>query len=1022
MLKVAGKTSYNIKTHQGTPAWTRPTANNGTIYELTPADFAVQYDIASVYKAGTTGTGQSIGILSASNIDLSLVANYQKLFSLAANLPRVVVDGIDPGENEAAIEAYLDVEVSGAVAPGANVILYTSAGTVLTDPLVTSGLRAIDDNLVSVISLSYGTCESALGAAGNAAWASLWQEAAAQGITGFVSAGDGGSAGCDNFNFEGEAVNGLAVNGMGSTPFNVSVGGTDFYYSSYAAAASTLQAQIATYWSPTSSKTPAISLLKAAPEQVWNGAFGMNSTDNGSYATLLNNGDQNILGGSGGLSSAALYSATGAVTGYAKPAWQAGTGVPADKARDLPDVSLYASNGFNSIYYPICAGQGDCSTTVNSAGAVLVTSVGGTSASAPAMAAIQALVNQAMKSSQGQADYIYYALASKTATANSFHDITVGGNEVPCMQGSANCVLTTTGPAKGNYVLSGYAANVGYDRASGLGSVDVANLIKNWPSVTFKPTTTTLSLPATIVHGTTVTVKATVAPKSGTGTPTGSVGLTSNDPQIESNGLDVFTLSGGAVTASVNNLPGGTYQVTADYAGDGTWAASVSAPVSVTVTPEADTLNVSGWVLNPFDSYLYPLQAGLSIPYGSVIYLDAQPIGVNEAKSTLTLNSPATGAITFTDKVTAGAATTTNTAFANLNSQGVAEWAPTTLAVGTHAITAGYAGDASYKASTAAAAASLTVFKGSTSMYVQPLETDVKAGSNVTVDVVLYSAYLPLYGALPTGSVIITLGNQTLTTPWKSWGETGAATEEAVLTFTKVPAGILPLSASYAGDTNWLATTATYGTVFSLASLPAPTVNLTASKTAYLPTDQVTLTGTVAGVSGKPLPSGNLYFTWQDGGASYTYALKPGSTSSSVSFTFPANQLPNGTSQIIATFQGDTNYSAQSSAPLAVTLNGADFSLTTSTPEVPVAITGSGSGSIAITPINGYTGTVAITCSAPTGITCTAASASPTVGTGVSDVLTLKAASTVTPGIYPIVVTATGGGRIHTAQILVAAH
>jgi len=1018
MIKVAGKTSYNVKTHVAKPEWTYPEGNNYITFELAPSDFAVQYDIAPVYAAGTNGAGESIGILSASNIDLSLVESYQTLFSLPANLPTVVIDGDDPGENGAATEAYLDVEQSGAVAPGAKVVLYASAGTVLTDPLLTSGLRALDDNLVSVISMSYGTCEAALGASGNAMYYKLWQEAAAQGITGFVSAGDGGSAGCDDFDTEAYAEGGLAVNGMGSTPFNVSVGGTDFYYSDYAVGGSTLNSQIGAYWSFTSSTTPKTSLLKVAPEQVWNNSLGLNANDGGVYDPTYSS----IVAGSGGSSSSAVYPASGPATGYPKPVWQAGVGVPADKVRDLPDVSLYAANGPNYSYYPICASPGDC-VNVAEGGAVYITSVGGTSASSPSMAGIQALIDQATKSRQGQADYVYYALANKTASANSFRDITVGGNEVPCVQGSTNCVLGTTGQTKGIYAESGYLATKGYDRASGLGTVDVANLIKNWSTLTFKPTTTTLSItPATFAHGTMVSVKATVAPKTGTGTPTGNVGLDSNDPLAYSNGLGVFTLTGAAVTTPVNNLPGGTYQVVADYSGDSTFGASASAPVTVTVAQEKDTLNASGWVLNPTDNYLYPISAGMSIPYGSELYLDAQPVGVNEASSTLGQNAPATGGVTFTDKV--GTATS-KTATVALNSVGVAEWTPGTLTIGSHVVSTAYAGDASYAASTNASAAKLTVFKGTTTIYVYPLETSVAAGGNVTVDVQMASDYLPLAGTLPTGTISVTLGGQTLTSALKSWSPSqgGQPVQDAVLTFTKVPAGILPLAASYAGDVNWNGTSSLYGSVTSLATKPAPTVTLTATTTTYNPNGTVSMTGTVAGNATLGVPKGYLYFTWEDGDYYYYYTLVPKTaTSASWTLTFPANELANGSNLFVATFKGDSNYSAQSSAPLTITLNGSDFSLTTTTQEVPVAIGKTGTGTVTVSPINSYAGTVAITCTAPTGITCKAATTAPTVGAGVSDAITFTVASTVTAGTYPAVVTATGGGHVHTAQILVAAH
>jgi subtilase family serine protease len=105
-IQVRGKASYNVKTHEAVPAWTYPESATGVTYELGPGDFAVQYDLASVYKAGTTGTGESIGILSASNVDLSLVLAYQTLFGLAGSLPSVVVDGNDPGQTIDATEPW----------------------------------------------------------------------------------------------------------------------------------------------------------------------------------------------------------------------------------------------------------------------------------------------------------------------------------------------------------------------------------------------------------------------------------------------------------------------------------------------------------------------------------------------------------------------------------------------------------------------------------------------------------------------------------------------------------------------------------------------------------------------------------------------------------------------------------------------------------------------------------------------------------------------------------------------------
>jgi hypothetical protein len=1042
LVKVAGRTAYDTKTHEAQlvtgssprlngiypkrifpdwtyPDWTYPVASNAVTYELSPADFAVQYDLNPVYAAGTTGAGQNIGIVSMSNIDLSLVQAYQSLFKLPANVPTVVVDGNDPGLTDSATEAYLDVELAGAVAPAAKVYLYTSAGTVLTDPLLTSAIRAVDDNLVSVLSLSYGSCEVSLGAGGNAAWAKLWQEAAAQGITGFVATGDSGSAGCDDFDEETFAFSGLAVNGLGSTPYNVAVGGTDMYLSSYAAAPSTLTAQLQSYWGAAST-TAVASLLQAMPEQVWNDAFGLNTANGGVYD--VNN--STILASGGGGSGAALYPATGVPTGYAKPVWQTGASVPADGVRDIPDISLFSGDGQNLVYYPICALAGDC-VNVAAGGAVYITSVGGTSAATAAMAAIQSLVNQSTNSRQGQVNTVYYPLATKTlaSTTKPFRDIVTGSNQVPCYQGTTSCSLGTAGQTKGNYAESGYLATFAYDRATGLGSVDVANLIKNWSLLTYRPSTTTLSIsPVTFPHGTAASIKATVTPSAGPGSTTGTVGLISNDTVAYANGLGTFPLVNGTATGSLYTLPGGTYQVMANYSGDSTFKGSVSAPVTVTVTPEADTLSTYGWVLNPTDSNLYPLQAGIYVPYGSELFLDAQPIGVTEASLGTGQTTPASGSVTFTDKI---GTTIVRTGTAPINSTGVAEWAPGTLTIGVHTVSASYAGDASYAASTQASAAQVTVFRGATTMSVVPLTTNVRAGSSVTVDVVMASAYLPLVGALPTGNIGVTLGNQSQAVALKSWtyGVSGKPVQEAVVTFTNVPPGLLPLSTVYPGDANWAASSNLYGTVTALATKPAPAVVLTAPIASFVPTGIVTLAGTVTGTTALGPPTGNLYFTWEGGNFTTNGALvATGTASSAFTLTLPANEMAAGSNIFVGTYRGDANYSAQSSTPLTVTLNAPDFSLTTTTQEVPVKIGSTAVGSVSLTPVGVQSGPVAVTCSAPAGITCVPSYASFTISTGNVDAITFKAPAGTVAGTYPAVVTAIASGRVHTAEILVAAY
>ena len=154
---------------------------------------------------GTTydGTGVTIGIAGDSNLSAQAIqdiANYRALFLNDPNglhAPNIVVDGNDPGENGDETEALTDIELAEGIAPGANVNFYTAANTDLSQGLMLAIQRALNDNAVNILNVSFGSCEYYEGASGNAAIAEMWQQAAAQGITVTVSSGDSGSANCD---------------------------------------------------------------------------------------------------------------------------------------------------------------------------------------------------------------------------------------------------------------------------------------------------------------------------------------------------------------------------------------------------------------------------------------------------------------------------------------------------------------------------------------------------------------------------------------------------------------------------------------------------------------------------------------------------------------------------------------------------------------------------------------------------------------------------------------------------------
>ncbi|HZD75841.1 MAG TPA: protease pro-enzyme activation domain-containing protein, partial [Acidobacteriaceae bacterium] len=618
---------------------------------VTPADFATIYNTPNQtlnknYAASSnlTGTGVTIGIAGDSNIDPANVANYRKLFGLPTLTPTVIVDGNDPGiVPDEEVEALLDLEVASAVAPAANLTLYTAQNTTFQAGLYLAIQRALDDNAVNILNVSFGGCEAYQGQGGNLEILNFWEQAAAQGISVTVSTGDSGSAGCDDGNTETSAALGLQVNGLASTPFNIAVGGTDFNQNA---------TNIPQYWSQTNSSIGG-SALKYIPEIPWNdstttiGPLSGNVPFQGSTT-----GNTNIVGAGGGFShclDANVDPNTGNIlsctSAYAKPSFQSSFGT--QSARELPDVSLFASNGFDGSIWFLCAsgiggdqpGQQDCTTPpsgsiVNGTYTAFQT-IGGTSASAPAFAGVLALVVQNLQSGGatnvrlGQADYTLYPLSQQQSA--SFHDVTTGNNSVVCLSGSLNCGA--------NGFLTGYNAATGYDLASGLGSVDATQLVQNWSNVHFTPTTTTLTVngsaaPVTVEHGHSVSVGVTVSGSGGT--PTGNVALVgSGTPaaaavQATVASPSILTLANGTATnANYTYLPGGSYNLSANYGGDGTFAPSVSTPpIAVTVTAEPSTLEL---LIQEFSASTGQGAGVTSVPYGTYVSVAAEPLSSAQA-------------------------------------------------------------------------------------------------------------------------------------------------------------------------------------------------------------------------------------------------------------------------------------------------------------------------------------------------------------------------------------------------------
>ncbi|MGH9393740.1 MAG: protease pro-enzyme activation domain-containing protein [Terriglobales bacterium] len=814
------------------PSFTFQGGSGQTDHALVPGDFAVIYNAAPLYQAGINGQGQTIAVVGRSDVDMNDIQQFRNLFvpSNPNNLPQVVLNGPDPGDLGGSDEgeADLDLEWSGAVAPNATVDFVVSASTDTTDGVDLSSEYIVNHNLAQVMTISFTACEAELGTAENNFIASLYEQAAAQGITVIDASGDSGAAGCDpNDGSEAAVQGGLAVSGLASTPFNTGVGGTQFQEGS------------GTFWSTSNDPATHASALSSIPETAWNESCVNSFCD-----------------------PAAPFSATGGGASllYNKPSWQQGTGVPGDGARDVPDLSFSAS-GHDG--YLVCQGE-VCKPDSNGVFNYVIFS--GTSAAAPSFAGVMALVDQKMQAGQGLANFTLYGLAqhqqnwsqcnSATGTPASlanciFLDTTSGDNAEPCAGGSSGCSSSAGGVGK----LAGFSAHTGYDLVTGLGSINIANLVNHWASGTGAlATSTTLSLspsPTNATHGAAIALTATVTQASGVAVgPTGDIALIALTGG-NGEGVDFGTLTLGqgcpsnsnCVMGTENGLPGGSYSVVARYGGDASFAPSVSNPVAVTIQPEGSVTSLAAFEADANGNEFAITQA----TYGDAVFLDTTVEGASAAANNVSCQAGLaacinagvpTGNVSFTNHSSAFTVPTQPATLA-LNTEGAANFpnGVTTLVPGSYSLIAAYSGDVSFNSSTSPAL-TLTVAKASASTS---LSAAASAGSTqLTATVSTTSLGLPPSGTVNFYAATTLLGSAPLT--GSTDANTGFASASATLTVAS-SAAAAPLGAQYTGDGHYLASAP-----FNLAAATASaTVNAGASASFALTLTPVNgFSGTVA--------------------------------------------------------------------------------------------------------------------------------------------------------------------------------
>ncbi len=903
------KKPYMINGGKASAMWTKGTVpdftSGGGTHYFGAGDFATVYNTAPLLAAGIDGKGITIAIVGRTDIGLNDVQIYREIFNLPVNDPTFIINGEDPGVAPGDDgESYLDVEVSGGAAPGAKVDFVTSKSTLAVDGVDLSAMYIVENNMADIMSISYGLCENSL-SADNAFQNALYEQAAAQGISVFVSSGDNGPAACDSASSTYSSY-GYAVSGDASTPYNVAVGGTMFSEGT------------GTYWS-VSNPLGWGTALSYIPETPWNEAKGSGAT-----------------GASG------LWSSSGGVSAYyGRPSWQRGAGIGAsdpsyvgttttDPAspvvagphRLLPDVSLNAASGHDGTLY--CA-EGVCQAAPGSISDLGI--VGGTSVAAPEMAGIQALVDQANGGRQGNPNYYYYSLAilnnstdGLTCTASAppaagcvFHDVATG-NTLVCRNSSCTAA---------NKI--GWAATAGYDPATGLGSVNAYNLATQWSRASFSSSVTTLtanSATTGITHGTAVSLTVNVAPGSGNGIPTGDVAFYTDggaitNPVDENSGLFLnqvafCTLSSGACTISLASLPAGSYNLYARYAGDMAFGSSTAAPIAVTVADESSTVTLTPYALNCTTGAMTPTT---TFAYGSLIFLDTKVTAASgQGVPTGTVAITDNGNPVYTTSLNSNGASELVTGVISTSScvYGFSYNNIPTLSGGSHVINETYSGDASFTSSTLAAPVTLSITPASLTATLRTTSTGIHAGDPVNLILTLTPLTATAMPAAATGTVtftdtttstVLASGVGVVTGAFSGTSYYLAATTTSAITNT----GAHTITAVYSGDPNYATKTATVTVTVNSATAPT----LTLASTSLTPTVAATnsLTATLSTTS-----TGTVYF--YDGAT----VLGSATLSSKVATLATQTRLTGGTHTITAKYAGSATVPSVSSNSLTLNM------------------------------------------------------------------------------------------------------
>jgi subtilase family serine protease len=739
----------------GVSAKAKPEFTLGSSSHLVaPADFAAIYDLNPVYSAGTTGTGQRVMIIGGSRLPPADLATWENLSGLPVASPNYIVGPgfTDPGETQDGneVEGVIDFERVYGTAPGAGVDQVIASGWLSGSTNFNLQSYAIDTVNDPVMSMSFGSCEALQPLSYLSQINTLYQQGAAEGISIFASSGDSGVEGCHGLTNNAQDQVLVSISDICSSPYVTCVGGTEFN-----------DANPASYWGA-SNGTGSESALSYIPEGAWNDP---SSTQSGTtvYAPASTGG--------------------GFSTTQPKPAFQSAPGVPSDGHRDVPDVSFSAS---------LHDGYVACLTFSNDESCLAggyYADVGGTSASAPSWAGVAALLIQRSAGRVGNLNPLLYTTATQSPSV--FHDATPASSGVTICNVAVPSLCNNSDPSSTALTggTEGYALTSGYDLATGLGSIDVAQFlaVAGLPV----PTGSIVATPSTITVFQTATFSVTLTGTSTGPTPTGTIQFSANGTNLGS----PVTLVGGTAATPTESFPAGaTYSITAFYSGDSKYSPTLLPALSYVVTnPNAiastSMLSASATVLTQ----------------GQTVTLTDTITGANGVP---------TGTVTLLiDGIKQGASTA-------LSSSGTAVFGPFMLSAGSHTATATYTGDKVYSASTSnVLTLRVNTNPSSTSIAISAPTT------NANGYLIFTGTVSPSGPPVPTGTLdLYYMGASVLQNPINLVN----GSVDIALTFSGsgITPGAYPVYWVYSGDSNYLGSTSPTAS-FTISSSFVPTYTLT---------------------------------------------------------------------------------------------------------------------------------------------------------------------------------------------------